>query len=242
MGTTPRGTSDERQAAQWVRGMFSSIAPRYDLLNHLLSFNLDKRWRRRTVLRVSELVPANEAVILDLCCGTGDVMVELERRRGAPVLGADFAHPMLTQAAAKFRRAHLRSKVFEADGLQLPLLDGSLDAITIAFGFRNFANYRRGLDEMVRTLKPGGIAAILEFSQPKNRMFAGLYDWFSTALLPRIGGLISGSREAYSYLPSSIRKFPNAEDLSERMIEAGFSTVEFETMTFGTVALHIGRK
>lgn len=242
MGTTPRGTNDERQAAQWVRGMFSGIAPRYDLLNHLLSFNLDKRWRRRAVRRVSELVPVKDAVILDLCCGTGDVMVELERRRGVPVFGADFAHPMLTQAEAKFQRLHLRSKVFEADGLQLPLRDGSLDAITIAFGFRNFANYRRGLDEMVRTLRPGGIAAILEFSQPRNRLFARAYDWFSTRLLPLIGGTISGSREAYSYLPSSIRKFPRAEDLSALMIEAGFSNVEFELMTFGTVALHIGGK
>jgi demethylmenaquinone methyltransferase / 2-methoxy-6-polyprenyl-1,4-benzoquinol methylase len=242
MGTTPHGTSDERQAAQWVRGMFSGIAPRYDLLNHLLSFNLDKRWRRRTVRRVNELVPASTAVILDLCCGTGDVMVELEKLRGTPVLGADFAHPMLTTAAAKFRREQLHSRLFEADGLQLPLRDGSLDAITIAFGFRNFANYARGLSEMARVLKPDGWVAILEFSQPRNAIFARLYDWFSASLLPRVGGLISGSRQAYSYLPESIRKFPNAGQLARHMETAGFTDVSFELMTFGTVALHLGRK
>jgi demethylmenaquinone methyltransferase/2-methoxy-6-polyprenyl-1,4-benzoquinol methylase len=242
MGTTPRGTANEKQAAEFVRGMFGGIAGHYDLLNHLLSFNQDRRWRRRTVQRVAEIVTSPDARILDLCCGTGDVMVELERYRGRPVLGADFCHPMLISAAAKFERAQLHSALFEADGLMLPLADGSLDAMTIAFGFRNFANYRRGLAEMARVLKPGGVAAILEFSQPRNRVFAALYDWFSTVVLPRIGGLISGSRQAYSYLPESIRKFPGAEELAGRMREAGFTKVEHELMTFGTVALHIGRR
>lgn len=242
MGTTPPGAANEQQAAAWVRGMFGGIAGKYDLLNHVLSFNMDRRWRRRLVQRVSEIVPAREARILDLCCGTGDVAIELEKFRGAPVLAADFCHPMLTTAAGKFEREHLRSGLFEADGLTLPLADGSLDAITIAFGFRNFVNYRRGLEEMRRVLKPGGITAILEFSQPKNVPFARLYDWFSAVLLPRIGGLVSGSRQAYSYLPESIRKFPNAEQLTTRMREAGFANVECELMTFGTVALHIGWK
>ncbi len=242
MGTTPHGAANERQAAEYVRGMFGGIARQYDLLNHLLSFNLDKRWRRRTVNRVLRIVPAREARILDLCCGTGDVMIELERSRGAAVLGADFCHPMLTTAAEKIGRAQLRSTLFEADGLTLPLAGDSLDAITIAFGFRNFANYQKGLEEILRVLKPGGVAAILGFSQPGNAVFARLYDWFSAVLLPRIGGLISGSRAAYTYLPESIRKFPNAELLAERMREAGFRTVEYELMTFGAVALHIGRK
>ncbi len=242
MGTTPRGTVNERQAAEYVRGMFGGIAGQYDLLNHLLSFNMDKRWRRRLVARVAAVVPARDARILDLCCGTADVLIELERVRGAPAIGADFCHPMLTTAAAKLDRARLRSTLFEADGLVLPMADASINAITIAFGFRNFANYQRGLTEMLRVLKPGGIAAILEFSQPKNRVFSRVYDWFSTVLLPRVGGLISGSRQAYSYLPESIRKFPNAEQLAERMRDAGFGRVEFELMTFGTVALHIGYK
>jgi demethylmenaquinone methyltransferase/2-methoxy-6-polyprenyl-1,4-benzoquinol methylase len=242
MGTTPRGTSNERQAAEYVRGMFGGIARQYDLLNHLLSFNLDKSWRRRTVERVAALVAAPEASILDLCCGTGDVLMELERRRARPALGADFCHPMLITAAQKLERGRMGSALFEADGLALPLADASLDAVTIAFGFRNFANYNKGLAEMLRVLKPGGVAAILEFSQPKNALFARLYDWFSLVLLPRIGGLISGSRQAYSYLPESIRKFPSAELLASRMREAGFSKVEFELMTLGAVALHLGWK
>jgi demethylmenaquinone methyltransferase / 2-methoxy-6-polyprenyl-1,4-benzoquinol methylase len=242
MGTTPRGTTNERQAAEYVRGMFGGIARQYDLLNHLLSFNLDKRWRRRTVERVSRIATARDARILDLCCGTGDVLMELERARGTPAFGADFCHPMLTTAAAKIDRARMRSRLFEGDGLALPLADASLDAITIAFGFRNFSNYQKGLEEMLRVLKPGGAAAILEFSQPRNALFARVYDWFSMVLLPRIGGLISGSRQAYSYLPESIRKFPNAELLASRMRQAGFSHVEYELMTFGAVALHIGRK
>jgi demethylmenaquinone methyltransferase/2-methoxy-6-polyprenyl-1,4-benzoquinol methylase len=242
MGTTPRGTTNERQAAEFVRGMFSGIAPQYDLLNHLLSFNLDKRWRRKTVERVSEMISDPQARILDLCCGTGDVLVELERKRRRPVMGADFCHPMLTAAAQKLAHNGLRSTLFEADGLVLPLADSCLDGLTIAFGFRNFVNYQRGLLEMVRVLKPGGIVAILEFSQPRNVLFARAYDWFSAVLLPRIGGLISGSRQAYSYLPESIRKFPSAEQLADRMRTAGFRKVEYELMTFGAVALHIGWK
>lgn len=242
MGTTPRGTSNERQAAEYVRSMFGGIARQYDLLNHLLSFNLDRRWRRRTVARVAKLVGAPEARILDLCCGTGDVLIALERARGRPALGADFSHPMLLAAASKMGRGRLRSPLFEADGLLLPIGDNSLDAITIAFGFRNFANYNKGLVEMLRVLKPGGVAAILEFSRPKNALFARAYDWFSMVLLPRIGGMISGSRQAYSYLPESIRKFPSADLLAAQMRDAGFSKVEVELMTFGAVALHLGRK
>lgn len=242
MGTTPPGAVNERQAAEWVRGMFGGIAGKYDFLNHLLSFNMDRRWRRRTVERLSQLVPARDARILDLCCGTGDVAIALEKRRGAPVLAADFCHPMLTEAAGKLRRENLVSALFEADGLTLPLKDESLDAITIAFGFRNFTNYKKALEELKRVLKPCGIAAVLEFSQPKNALFGRVYDLFSTVLLPKVGGLVSGSPQAYSYLPESIRKFPNADELAKRMKESGFLKVEYELMTFGTVALHIGWK
>ena len=240
MGTTPQGTLNERQASEWVRGMFGNIASRYDLINHVLSFNLDKSWRNHTVRRVMPLIPSTGARILDLCCGTGDLMLALERQRGEPVLGADFCHPMLTEARRKVSAQHLRSNVFEADGLVLPIAGGSLDLVTIAFGFRNFTNYRRGLDELLRVLKPGGVAAILEFSQPRNRIFAAGYNWFSTALLPRIGGIISGSPKAYSYLPESIRKFPNAEALASQMKGAGFKRVEYDSLTFGAVALHLG--
>ena len=241
-GTTPQGITDERQAAAWVRGMFGNIAGRYDLLNHLLSFNLDRLWRARTVRRVAPILQDPNARVLDLCCGTGDVMLALEDRRGAAVIGADFCHPMLVEASRKVRARGKHSVLFEGDAMQLPIADGAFDLITCAFGFRNLANYETGLVELARVLKPGGTLAILEFSQPGNRLFAALYDWFSMKLLPFVGGLISGSRDAYAYLPQSIRKFPNAEGLAERMQAAGFGDVEFDRMTFGTVALHVGRK
>jgi demethylmenaquinone methyltransferase/2-methoxy-6-polyprenyl-1,4-benzoquinol methylase len=241
-GTTPQGITNEQQASAWVRGMFGRIAGRYDLLNHVLSFNMDRMWRARTVKRVAPILADPNAKILDLCCGTGDVLLSLEKRRGAPVFGADFCHPMLVEANRKIAAKRFRTPLFEGDALQLPLADGSLDLITIAFGFRNFSNYERGLVELFRVLKPGGTLAILEFSQPENRLFASLYNWFSTRLLPRIGGMISGSGDAYSYLPESIRKFPDAKGLQAKMEQAGYARVEFEAMTLGTVALHLGRK
>jgi demethylmenaquinone methyltransferase/2-methoxy-6-polyprenyl-1,4-benzoquinol methylase len=243
VGTTPAGVTGEEAASRWVRGMFGRVAARYDLLNHLLSFNLDKRWRARTVERVSDVLMRPGARAVDLCCGTGDVLLSLAGKGGpAAVYGSDFCHPMLIEAQRKIAHRGARSPLFEADALALPLASDSLDLITIAFGFRNLANYRRGLQELVRALKPGGVLAILEFSQPTNRPFAALYGFFSAHILPRIGGMISGSRDAYSYLPESIQKFPGAEDLATQMRAAGFSQVEFERLTFGAVALHIGRK
>ena len=225
-----------------MRGMFGRIAGHYDLLNHILSFNLDRRWRARAVERVAEMLDRPGARVLDLCCGTGDVLLALEQRGRGAVLGSDFCHPMLVAAAHKIAARRYSSPLFEADALALPLADGSLDLITIAFGFRNLANYRSGFEEMLRVLKPGGVAAILEFSQPTSRAFAALYGFFSTRVLPWAGGLVSGSREAYSYLPESIRKFPGAEELADQMRGAGFSRVEFERMTGGAVALHLGWK
>ena len=153
------------------------------------------------------------------------------------ILGSDFCHPMLLEARRK-----TSSPLFEADALALPLAGESLDLITIAFGFRNLANYGRGLEELLRVLKPGGVAAILEFSQPTNRAFGALYGFFSTRVLPWVGGAVSGSREAYAYLPESIRKFPGAGDLAAQMRDAGFSRVEFERMAGGAVALHLAWK
>lgn len=237
-GTTPRGAASERAAAQWVRGMFGRIARRYDLLNHLLSFNLDRRWRARLVERVAEVLDRREARVLDLCCGTADVLVSLEKRRGrAMLLASDFCHPMLLEARRK-----TAAPLFEADALGLPLADDSLDLVTIAFGFRNLANYGRGLEELLRVLKPGGVAAILEFSTPTNRAFGAVYGFFSARVLPWVGGVVSGSREAYEYLPESIRKFPGADDLAAQMREAGFSRVEFERLAGGAVALHLAWK
>jgi demethylmenaquinone methyltransferase/2-methoxy-6-polyprenyl-1,4-benzoquinol methylase len=215
--------------------MFGRIAGRYDLLNHLLSFNLDKRWRARVVKRVSNILSRKDARVLDLCCGTGDLLLAL---KGPAVLGSDFCHPMLLEA----QRKSAGSPLFEADALALPLKNSSLDLITCAFGFRNLANYEKGLEELLRVLKPGGVAAILEFSQPTNPVFGALYHFFSMRILPRIGGMVSGSRDAYSYLPESIQKFPGAEDLASQMRGAGFERVEFERMTGGAVALHLGYK
>jgi len=237
-GTTPRGAATEQEASRIVRGMFGRIAHRYDFLNHLLSFNLDRRWRARLTDRVGEILDREDARVLDLCCGTADVLVAIEKRRGrALIFGSDFCHPMLKAAQRK-----TQAPLFEADALQLPLADSSMDLVTIAFGFRNLANYREGLSELLRVLKPGGAAAILEFSQPKQRVFGALYGWFSMRVLPWIGGIISGTREAYSYLPESIAKFPDAENLAAQMRAAGFARVEFERMTGGTVALHRGWK
>jgi demethylmenaquinone methyltransferase/2-methoxy-6-polyprenyl-1,4-benzoquinol methylase len=250
-GATPEGVAGEEAASRWVRGMFGNIAGHYDLLNHLLSFNLDKRWRAHTVKRVASVLANPNARVLDLCCGTGDVLLALEGQSGAPqstgssralIYGSDFCHPMLVEAQRKISHRRLCSPLFESDALALPVANASLDLITIAFGFRNLANYRHGLDEFARVLKPGGTLAILEFSQPTNPLFAQLYGFFSTRVLPWIGGLISGSQEAYTYLPESIRKFPGAEDLAQQIRAAGFSRVEFDRLTFGAVALHIAYK
>jgi demethylmenaquinone methyltransferase / 2-methoxy-6-polyprenyl-1,4-benzoquinol methylase len=241
-GTTPPGTDNEQQAANWVRQMFAAVAPRYDLLNHLLSFNIDKGWRTRLLERVKPVLRAPDSVILDLCCGTGDVLLELQHYAASDVLGADFCHPMLTKARQKIAGRRLRSKLFEADALRLPLRENSLDLITIAFGFRNLANYQTGLSELARVLKPGGQLAILEFSHPRSKLIGASYHFYSKMLLPLIGGAISGSREAYSYLPASIAKFPSAESLRDMITEAGFAEAGYELLTGGIAALHLGWK
>jgi demethylmenaquinone methyltransferase/2-methoxy-6-polyprenyl-1,4-benzoquinol methylase len=232
-GTTPPGTETEQQASTWVRGMFDRIAPRYDLLNHLLSFHIDRYWRARTVARVAEILARPNARVLDVCCGTGDLTLALQSR--GRVFGSDFSHPMLV--AARRKRC---SVLFEADALQLPVADASLDLATIAFGFRNLTNYHSGLLELRRVLKPGGTLAILEFSTPPNRTIAGVYGFYSRRILPSIGGMISGSKDAYTYLPESVRKFPDADGLAEQMRDCGFVNVRFERMTGGIVALHLG--
>ena len=239
-GTTPEGARSEREAAQWVRGMFGRVAPRYDLANHLLSFNIDRYWRSHTVTRAREILARPDARVLDICCGTGDLVLALAKS-GRAVIGSDFCHPMLVAANGKIAARRAAAVVFESDAMQLPVRDGSLDLLTVAFGFRNLANYEAGLREMRRVLRPDGMAAILEFSTPPNAAFAALYNFYSRRILPVIGGAISGSRDAYTYLPESVRKFPKAPELVEMMQRAGFAEVEFEYLTGGIVALHLGR-
>jgi demethylmenaquinone methyltransferase / 2-methoxy-6-polyprenyl-1,4-benzoquinol methylase len=240
-GTTPEGTGSEQEASRWVRSMFGRVAPRYDLANHMLSANVDRYWRSHTVARVLDVLRRPEARVLDLACGTGDLLIALEHEAGRSLIGSDFCHPMLTGAGAKLRRGSLQSVLVESDALSLPFADASLDLITIAFGYRNLANYRAGLAEMRRVLRPGGALAILEFTQPPNRAFAAVYNWYSRNVLPVIGGAISGAPEAYRYLPESVRKFPDAPGLAALMQAADFQPVEWEYLTFGIAALHIGR-
>jgi demethylmenaquinone methyltransferase / 2-methoxy-6-polyprenyl-1,4-benzoquinol methylase len=241
-GTTPPGTSNERQAAEWVQRTFAGIAPKYDFLNHLLSFNVDRAWRKVLMKRLKPVLQRPDSKVLDLCCGTGDVQLDLQSIASVPVLGADFCHPMLVSAQRKAARRGRMPQLFEADALRLPLLNESLNAISIAFGFRNLANYVEGLHEFHRVLKPGGILAILEFSHPRGLIIGATYSFYSKVLIPFIGSLISGSREAYAYLPDSICKFPGAEDLREMMERNGFEDTSFELLTGGIAALHLGSK
>ncbi|HVV46115.1 MAG TPA: bifunctional demethylmenaquinone methyltransferase/2-methoxy-6-polyprenyl-1,4-benzoquinol methylase UbiE [Bryobacteraceae bacterium] len=241
LGTTPEGSRSEQEASQWVRSMFGRVAHRYDLANHLLSANVDRYWRNRTVARVRDVLQRPGALVLDLACGTGDLLIALEREAGRRLIGSDFCHPMLTGARTKIARDHLHSVLVESDALALPFPDASLDLVTIAFGYRNFANYGAGLVEMRRVLRPGGALAILEFTQPPNPAFAAVYNWYSRRVLPLIGGAISGAPDAYRYLPESVRKFPDAPELARMMSGSGFGSVKWEYLTFGIAALHVGR-
>jgi demethylmenaquinone methyltransferase/2-methoxy-6-polyprenyl-1,4-benzoquinol methylase len=222
--------------------MFAEIAPRYDLLNHLLSFNIDRGWRKRLLESLDSVLQRRDACVLDLCCGTGDVLLDLARTAKATVVGADFCHPMLMTARKKVNAGGFPARLMEADALELPLAANSLDAIAIAFGFRNLANYGAGLTELHRVLKPGGKLAILEFSHPPGRLMKTTYGIYSNVLLPSLGALISGSRTAYSYLPESVRKFPCAEDLKIMLQRGGFSETKFELLTGGIAALHTSVK
>jgi demethylmenaquinone methyltransferase/2-methoxy-6-polyprenyl-1,4-benzoquinol methylase len=242
-GTRPEGLEGDREISRFVRRMFDGVAPRYDLLNHVLSFQTDRYWRWRTVRRLRDVITKPGVRAVDLCCGSGDLLIALQNRApGATVFGSDFSHQMLRECNTKLSKGSLRSKIFEGDAMQLPLASSSMDLITVAFGFRNLVNYRAGLTEMLRVLKPGGTAAILEFSTPPNALFGAFYRFYSTRILPRIGAMLSGVPEAYTYLPESVRKFPTAPELAHEMRTAGFADVEFTHMTFGIAALHIGRK
>jgi demethylmenaquinone methyltransferase / 2-methoxy-6-polyprenyl-1,4-benzoquinol methylase len=247
-GTRPAGSRDEREASLQVREMFGRIAPRYDFLNHFLSASFDNLWRRRAARRFSAILQNPGARVLDLCCGTGDLVFafakEAHRRsaNGARLTGADFALPMLDLAKRKNAARATKVDFLAADALSLPFPDSSFDLVSAAFGFRNLANYANGLREMHRVLRPGGKLAILEFCEPEGGPLVALYRFYFTRILPKIGGAISGSGEAYSYLPGSVEKFPPPEILKNWMEQAAFNGVEYERWTLGAVALYTGTK
>ena len=240
----------EPDAAGHVREMFSRIAPRYDLLNHLLSFSLDRVWRWRVARRFGELLSRDGSRVVDLCCGTGDLALALARQsRGglsrdcpAQIFACDFAPPMLALAAEKTWRRGARIHLAHADALELPFPDGQFDLAVSAFGFRNLANYERGVREIFRVLKPGGEVAILEFGAPHVPIMAPLYRFYFKHILPRVGGAISGSSAAYAYLPASVAKFPSHEELAALMTRCGFVDARYRRWTAGIVALHTGRR
>ena len=240
-GTTPAGASSETAASRYVRGMFGRIAPRYDLANHVLSGNLDRGWRAATVRAVRSVARRPGAVCLDLCCGTGDLLIALQSDTSETVIGSDFCRPMLAGAAAKLYAKGLRSPLLEADGLCLPLPDASLDLITCGFGFRNFTNYEAGARELRRVLRPGGLLAILECAEPEGALLGALYRFYASRVLPRIGGALSGEPDAYAYLPDSVSKFPRPAALAVLLREAGFAEVSYRLMTFGVTSLHLAR-
>jgi demethylmenaquinone methyltransferase / 2-methoxy-6-polyprenyl-1,4-benzoquinol methylase len=241
-GAKPQGAGDEAAAARSIRSMFDEIAPRYDLLNHVLSANIDRTWWRRTAKTFKHILSRPDARVVDLCCGTGDMTLALRKlapANAAPYLGIDFAHQMLTRGHQKFM--HKGAVAVEGDALKLPLPDSSVDLLTSAFGFRNLANYRAGLEEIHRVLKPGGEFGILDFSEPSGAL-GKLYRFYFKNVLPKIGTLISGVSGPYAYLPASVERFPEPEQMLERMREAGFVDVGWKAYTFGVAGLYRGRK
>jgi demethylmenaquinone methyltransferase/2-methoxy-6-polyprenyl-1,4-benzoquinol methylase len=252
VGAAPEGARDQHSAALAVREMFTAIAPRYDLLNHTLSFNIDRMWWRRTARAFRTIATRPDARILDLCCGTGDMTFALRRQAGKSspqILGADFSHAMLQRATAKSSAAQTQNGSFpvlmpswiEADALNLPFPSAQFDLVTSAFGFRNLADYDAGLREIVRVLRTGGECGILDFGEPKGAMGA-LYRVYFKHLLPRIGTIISGVRGPYAYLPASVERFPPPQEMLARMKSAGFAEASWTPYTFGIAGLYRGKK
>ena len=245
LGAAPEGTTDTHSAARAVREMFTSIAPRYDLLNHVLSLNVDRLWWRSASRTFGHILCRPDARVLDLCCGTGDMTFALMRQAGkaAPqITGADFSHAMLQRATAKSQVRSASVPVWiEADALNLPFPSAHFDLVTSAFGFRNLADYDAGLREILRVLRPGGECGILDFGEPKGALGA-FYRFYFKEVLPRIGTVISGVRGPYAYLPASVERFPSPEEMLNRMRRAGFSQAQWTPYTFGIAGLYRGKK
>lgn len=232
----------ETEQSRSVREMFATIAARYDLLNHLLSGNVDRKWRRLVAKTLYASLPGTNLRILDVACGTGDLSLALRERGEVQIVGIDFCRPMLDIAVAKASKQGFQVPFIEADALDLPFREGSFDGATIAFGLRNLASVEAGFKELLRVLKPGGMVAVLEFSRPKTPVLRSLFSIYFTKVLPVFGGLISGSRSAYEYLPESVSRFPSQEELASIMRAAGFEEITFQNLTGGIAALHLGTR
>ena len=242
VGAAPAGARDTESAGKAVREMFTSIAPRYDLVNHVLSLNTDRFWWWRAARTFDSILKRPDARVLDLCCGTGDMTFALRRRAniGSPqIVGADFSHAMLQRAAEKGRGTSLAW--IEADALRLPFPDAHFDLVTAAFGFRNLADYDAGLREMVRVLRPGGECGILDFGEPRG-LLGKVYRVYFKHVLPAIGTVISGVQGPYRYLPASVERFPPPEEMLERMRGAGFREASWTPYTFGVAGVYRGIK
>ncbi len=245
-GARPAGEISEQAAAAHVRSLFESIAPSYDRLNHLLSFGLDRWWWRKAARRFRALLARPEARVLDICCGTGDMTNALLALRPAkalsgvePVTGLDFSAGMLGHARRKY--AAVNALWIEGDAMHLPFADSSVDLVTAAFGFRNLSNYAEGLREIARVLRPGGQIGILECNQPSG-LNGLLYNFYFHRMLPLIGGLLSGDRAAYRYLPASVERFPRPPAMLRMMAEAGFCDNTWDGYLMHAAGLYIGRK
>lgn len=240
IGTAPQGAADERSAALAVRDMFDQISPRYDLLNHVLSMNVDHLWWWRTARSFRSVLLRPNARVLDLCCGTGDMATAIRRQaQGVEIVGADFSRGMLTRGAPKFR-SH-RIEAIETDALCLPLPDKSFDLVVSAFGFRNLANYDAGLHEIYRVLRPNGEVGILDFSEPGG-LLGKLYSFYFKKILPKIGTMISGVSGPYAYLPASVSRFPSPDEMLVRMQAAGYRERSWHPYTFGIAGLYRAKK
>lgn len=243
-GARPVGATTDQDAAANVQQMFDTIAPKYDLLNHVLSVGIDRWWWSRAARTFRPILQRPEAVALDLCCGTGDMTLALLKHRPkvgseAPILAVDFSHQMLSRGAEKFAPHNIIP--LEADALHLPIADNSVDLVTSAFGFRNLSNYEVGLAELHRILRPGGQIGILDFNQPTG-LTGALYNLYFKQVLPRFGGLVSGDPAAYTYLPESVARFPCPSRMIELMADAGFTHSTWTSYTFGTAGLYRATK
>jgi len=228
-----------------VQRMFAEIAPRYDFLNHFLSISIDRRWRKVAVARAGACLKGKtQPICLDLCSGTGDLAIEMNRGLNVPVVASDFCHPMLIRGLQKVRNVGRDGfiPVIEADSLVLPFANHTFDVATVAFGLRNLEDAKEGLVEMKRVLKPDGGAIVLEFSRPVVPVFRQLFEFYFHHVLPHLGALISGQNSAYRYLPTSVRRFPPQRELAAMMESVGFKNVGYRNLSGGIAALHWGTK